>query len=383
FSQAFPRLFDTGLRGDLAAITSEVSAGTAAHYAANFQQAERHLQKAFELVYAQPELLQGDSVLLKTLADAAALRFSNATASGLSKGVAVKQLALFIGRFPALDPTQSDHPPTVIAAWDAQQAKAQETTGQLVVNVVPLELERAGGCRLHVNGADVARMPMASPLQLPAGVHMIQAACGLQRGWLQRVAVDGDLTTIGVPVRAMMAARAETRSGGVVLTRPSEGDAAALVSAISEATGFAGAVAVRTGTGRVDLGIWENGADGPSVDRRGRLEGDFIIDVKDASSSKSSGGRVWTWVAAGVGVGAIAGGVVANVLFNNEFDGDRDPDTLNSLESASVALYVTGGVLLGAAIVLFFVEGGDNDDPALADDNTRVDIGVGSVRLTF
>jgi len=367
-TRAFPQLFDPP-SGERTTIDAELEAGTAAHYATNFEQAEVHLARAFEVAYARPELLDANAVVVQRLADGAALRYGNATVTSRDAPEARRHLREFIRRFPRAEPTRTEHPPPVLEVWAEILREVTTETGSLMAYVQPLELERAGNCRLLMNGAEIGRLPLSGPVSVPAGEQLIQARCGLQRSWIQRVEVRNEPVTLRVPVRAMMAARAETRSGGIVLTRPEVGDAAALVAAVSEAADFDGAVIVEAVIGKALIGRWERGSVGPSIDKQGKLEGDAITGVTSyrVREEPSGGGPVWAWVVGGVGLAALAGGVVANVMYNDEFNSGQDRDKLDTLRGAALGLYIGGGVLLATGIVLYFVEsasGGGGHDAA-------------------
>ena len=373
---AFPQLFAPPV-GEASTLKSELAAGTAAHYATNFEQAEVHFERAFAIAHARPELLDGPTGLTQKLADAAALRYTNATASAGQTVEAEQRLAEFVRRYPNVEPTRTDHPPQAIALWEKLRADHLARAGRLMVNVWPLDLERAGGCRLLVNGAEVGRLPLAGSLPLPVGPQRVQVACGLQRSWLQRVIVGEEPLTLRVPVRAMMASRAEVRSGGIVLTAPSEGDAPALVEAISEAAGFEGAAVVQSTARRVLIGRWERGASGPSIGFRGDLEPDGIQDVEPVDGA-AGGGTVAAWITGGAGVVALLGGVGANLAYLDEREAPApDAEALDTLETASVALYAVGGALLVTSVVLFVVEGASPPSTA------GLSAGPGLVRVTF
>lgn len=377
-TRAFPQLFGSAT-GDRGTIESELSAGTAAHYATNFRQAEVHLARAFELAYRHPELLESSETTIQRLTDGAMLRYANATAASEDVPEAERRLREFARRFPKAEPTRTDHPPRALEQWDKLHAEVLAETAQLSVTVLPLELERTGTCKLILNGANVATLPMAGPLVVPVGEQMLQVRCGLQRSWMQRVELRREPLVVRVPVRAMMSARAEARSGGVVMTAPEQGDPAALIEAICDATRFDGAIIVQTAPDVAYAGRWERGSLGPSIELKGDVERDSIIDVKRYSGASSGGGRVWTWVAGGVGLAAIAGGVVANVLYADEVEDAYDADKANSLQTAATALYITGGALLVTSVILFFVEGGDSE-AAAASLSTRA---PGSVLVRF
>ncbi len=378
-SQAFPKLFDASPPGARTMVNAELKAGTAAHYATNFDQAEVHFARAFELAFADPELLDGSLVIIKRLADGAALRYANATVASKDVPEARRRFREFIRRFPSAEPTRTEHPPPVMKVWEALQAEVMARTGMLTVHVEPLDLERSGNCQLIVGGASIGRLPLAGPVALPVGEHLFQVRCGLQRSWVQRVSLAEEPLTVRVPVRAMLAARAESRSGGIVLTRPSEGDSAALVSAISEAAGFDGAVIVQTAIDAVLIGRWERGAVGPSIALKGDLTQDNITDVGGYSPDSGGGGRVWTWVLGGVGAAALLGGGIANAAYLSEQDDpSADVDTLDTLQTVSTALYVTGGVLLVTGVVLYFVEGDDEDSAS-----SSVSAGPGGLSVAF
>jgi hypothetical protein len=84
-------------------------------------------------------------------------------------------------------------------------------------------------------------------------------------------------------------------------------------------------------------------------------------------------GRVWTWVVGGVGLGVLAGGLLAgnefktqdNTYQQNLSAPSSDYASLNSQYTANKSLgqkatilMIAGGALIATSIVLFFVEGG-------------------------
>jgi hypothetical protein len=352
---AFPQLFEAPT-GERATIASELQAGATAHYATNFDQAEVHLARAFEIAYARPELLDSRADLVQKLADGAALRYGNATASTRDVPEARRRFREFVRRFPNAEPTRTDHPPPVYELWQQLRAEVLASAGQLMVHVEPLEMERAGNCRLLVNGAELERMPLAGPVQLPTGPQLVQVTCGLQRSWLQRVEVKREPLTVRVPIRAMLAARAESRSGGLVLTQPAEGDASSLVEAVSEAGGFDGAVVVQSASETVHIGRWERGASAPSIGFTGSFDADGITGVHRYSGDSGSD-HTAAFVIGGIGLAALVAGGGCNLGYIAEQgSNDPDPDTLDSLETASVVLYGVGAALLVTSVVLYFVE---------------------------
>jgi hypothetical protein len=92
--------------------------------------------------------------------------------------------------------------------------------------------------------------------------------------------------------------------------------------------------------------------------------------------ARESGGRTWTWIVGGVGVGALAGGLVAGMAMTSADDVYTknlvtDPgasytalkaqyDANKSLGQKATILTIAGGALIAAAVVLFFVEGGSS-----------------------
>jgi hypothetical protein len=74
------------------------------------------------------------------------------------------------------------------------------------------------------------------------------------------------------------------------------------------------------------------------------------------------GGRLWTWLVGGTGLGLLTGGLVANPL------GAR-----------ATALDVAGGTLIAAGIALYFIEG-PKDSPAPAGER-RAELRVGASPL--
>jgi hypothetical protein len=86
-------------------------------------------------------------------------------------------------------------------------------------------------------------------------------------------------------------------------------------------------------------------------------------------------GRTWTWLVGGVGVGALAGGLIAGQSFKTADDAYQKSlaapgadyaalkaqyDANKSLGSTATILMAAGGAFIVGAVVLFFVEGGSS-----------------------
>jgi len=358
--KVFPRLFASAASLDRAALEADLKAGRGAHFNGQYQDAEAAWARAFDAVHEAPEVL-AEAKIFQRLVDGAATRYKNTLARKRPKAEARAQIEAFLERYPLASPTASDHAPEVIALWGELRKAAQAGFGSLVVNVHPVELERSAGCKLYLNGAEVADLPQPGPLGVPRGEHLLQVRCGPQLGWLQRVTIGKTPVTLRVPVRAMLSARGETVSGGVVLVSPSEGDAAALVEAVSLATGIGGAVVAVAKDAKMRFGHWETAADDPALASVGRIVGTNVEGVRVISKDGEGGGsgRVWTWVVGSLGVATLGGAVAANVVTADKISaGEND---VEGLKTTTVALYVAGGVLVATGIILFFVEGGDDD----------------------
>lgn len=361
-AQAFPRLFASGRSLDRSALEADLKAARAAHFNGQFAESEAAFVRALNAIAEEPELIAGKGALFQRLVDGAATRYANSRARKRPVKEARAEVASFLMRFPQASPTASDHPPEIIALWSELRAAQRADFGSLNVSVLPLELERGGTCRLLLNGAEVAELPLPGPFGVPRGEHFVQIRCGPQAGWLQRVQVGAAPLSVRVPVRAMLAARGEATTGGIALVAPSEGDAGALVQAVSSATDMEGAVVARTATGRVELGRWDSAMDGPTVDAVGRIDGVEIEAVRAVTpgGAEEGSGRVWTWVVGGLGAATLGGAVIANVIAADKITaGEED---VEGLKTTTVALYVVGGALLATSIVLFFVEGEGGDD---------------------
>src|SRR5262249_31059045 len=74
---------------------------------------------------------------------------------------------------------------------------------------------------------------------------------------------------------------------------------------------------------------------------------------------QASGGRQWTWLAGGLGVGLLTGGIVANPLGSPR----------------ATALKIAGGTLIAAGAVLYFVEAPKSPAPAPRD-GRRAQLGI-------
>ncbi len=359
--KVFPRLFAGGNSVDRTAFEGELKAARGAHFNGQFQESEAGFVRAFDSVKNEPEIL-ADAKLFQRLVDGAATRYKNSLARKRPKTEARAQIQNFLERYPMASPTASDHAPEVVTAWNEVRAELKKGFGSLLVNVHPVELERGGGCKLYLNGAEVADLPLPGALAVPRGEHLLQVRCGPQLGWLQRIAVGAAAVSVRVPVRAMLSARGDAGSGGIVLSAPSEGDASALVDAISTACELDGAVVVVAATQRAKFGQWQPNSDQPALDLIGDVDGVTIVGVrtmaKGSHDEVDSGGRVWTWVVGGVGLATLAGAVVANVITADEINAGKDAE---GLKTTTVALYIAGGALVATGIVLFFVEGGDDD----------------------
>lgn|GEM_PF-1598366 len=369
---AYPRLFDAGRAADVRALDNDMKSGTAAHYNASFAAAEGHFARALEFAFSEPDALATHADILGRLADMAALRYKNALAMQGAEDKAAAELERFVRRFSALNITTSDHPPNVVAAWDAAHKLVREKSGSLSLSVHPVEFERSGDCQLFVNGVRYANLPLAGPVRLPQADHQIQVRCGNRVSWLQNVSISDKGISVIIPVRAMLGARGDFATGGLVLVAPAEGDASSLVTAVSQAAGFQGAAVMRAAIGKVELGRQDMGTAGPSREAIGRLDGDNISNLRKASVQGASGGGVgpWQWVTGGVGAAALIGGAVANVLYVSDYDAGRR-ENLDSLATMSVVGYIAGGALLATSVVLFIVDA-SSDGKASADSGVHV-----------
>lgn len=364
-SKAYPRLFDAGRAADVRAFEVELSSGVDAHYNAAFAAAEGHLQRAMDFAFREPEALTANPEPLQRLVDAAALRYKNALAMKGDPDKALAELEKFARRFPSLNITSSDHPPNIVEAWDKAKARARAELGSLTISAHPIELDRSGDCALHVNGVRYAALPLAGPVQLPHGSHQIQVRCGNRSSWLQNVDLSLRPLSLIVPVRAMLGARGDFPTGGLVLVAPAEGDASSLVTAVSQATGLDGAVVVRAAVSKIELGRQDVGTAGPSREAVGRLEGDSITSWATVKAGDGAGGvgvGPWQWVAGGVGAAALVGGAVANALYISDYDAGKR-DNLDTYATVATIGYVAGGALLATSVILFIVDASSEDGP--------------------
>lgn len=357
--KVFPRLFAAGSGVDRGALESDLKAGRAAHFAGQYNDAEAALARALETAGAEPQWLE-DKKLLQRFVDAAALRYKNTLARKRPKAEAKAQLEAFLVRYPLTSPTASEHAPEVIALWNEVRAGLKAKQGSLSVDVLPLELERSGACKLHLNGAEIADLPQPGPIAVPRGEHLVHVRCGPQVGWLERVGVGDAPVALRVPVRAMLSARGDAVTGGVILVAPTDGDALALVDAIADAAGLEGAVVTVASRDRVRFGRWDPGSDAPKLATVGRIEDDAIARVAPiGAGDEAGGGRVWTWVVGGVGLATLGAAVVLNVVTADKItSGEAHTE---DWKTATIATYAVGGALVATGLLLFFVEGADVD----------------------
>jgi hypothetical protein len=95
------------------------------------------------------------------------------------------------------------------------------------------------------------------------------------------------------------------------------------------------------------------------------------LAVSRAAATPGSGGRLWTWVAGGTGLGLLAGGVVAGLAFKSADDAYKKSasapqanadalraqyDANKSLGTKATILTIAGGVLLAGGAALYFLE---------------------------
>jgi hypothetical protein len=109
------------------------------------------------------------------------------------------------------------------------------------------------------------------------------------------------------------------------------------------------------------------------------------------ADSSAGGTRTWTWVVGGVGVGALAGGLVAGLAFKSADDAYKnrladDPTQFPSLKSQydanktlgrdATILVIAGGVLVATSVVFYFFEPKWNgSDGRRASEDKKLDIG--------
>jgi hypothetical protein len=94
------------------------------------------------------------------------------------------------------------------------------------------------------------------------------------------------------------------------------------------------------------------------------------------AQASSGGGRTFTWLTAGLGLGALAGGAVAGLAMKSADDAytqnlvtqpgadykalQAQYDANKQLGQKATILMVAGGALVATSIVLFFIEGGSS-----------------------
>jgi len=360
----YPRLFGGTHPEDKSTIEGDLRAGKAAYFASDFDLAEQHLARALTALYASPEVISSSNILSAKLADSAALRYTNALARKQPEAAAREQLQAFVVRFPSMSPSPTEHAPDVLAVYDAVKKQVSSSAGNVVVSVLPLDLERSGTCRMMMNGLEVASLPMPGPLPAPIGEHFIQVRCGLQTSWLQHISVAKGTVAVTVPLRAMVATRADTTSGGLVLVSPTEGDSSALVSAVSNAADFLGAIIVRPAPpAKVEFGRWNANVDAPVTFAAGHSSSTEVTGVtlvQSIAPHKSGSLSPWPFVVAGAGVAALVGGAIAN----NAYLDDRDAGAQDLDATPSVVLYAVGGALAVTGVVWLVLELTDSNDSA-------------------
>ncbi len=104
---------------------------------------------------------------------------------------------------------------------------------------------------------------------------------------------------------------------------------------------------------RVDFGPLQTAQDQPTLP---------LPAVPRSSAGSRGGGRLWTWLVGGTGLGLLTGGLVANPL------GAR-----------ATALDVAGGTLIAAGIALYFIEA-PKDSPGSSGDR-RAGVRLGATPL--
>jgi len=103
------------------------------------------------------------------------------------------------------------------------------------------------------------------------------------------------------------------------------------------------------------------------------------------------GGRLWTWVAGGTGLGLLAGGLVAGLAVKSADDAykarladpSNNPTTLkqqydanHSLGTKATILTIAGATLLAGGVALYFIEAPKGGGGAVAGDEPRDDVRV-------
>ena len=128
---------------------------------------------------------------------------------------------------------------------------------------------------------------------------------------------------------------------------------------------------------RVELGGEVAQAEPPAAKAEPRAEpAPLRLAPKPAVQQAPSGGRTWTWIAGGVGLGALAGGLLAGAAVKTADDayqarlGDQanNPVTLQSqydanksLGTKATILTIAGAALLATSVALWFLEAPSSD----------------------
>src|SRR5205823_2384176 len=109
------------------------------------------------------------------------------------------------------------------------------------------------------------------------------------------------------------------------------------------------------------------------------------------SAQGPGGGRLWTWVVGGTGLGLLAGGLVAGLAVKTADDAykarladpSNNPATLqqqydanHSLGTKATILTIAGATLLAGGVALYFIEAPKGGGGGLAGDEQRGGVGI-------
>ncbi|HJZ84248.1 MAG TPA: PEGA domain-containing protein [Polyangia bacterium] len=356
--------------------------GRDAYLDGKFEEATTELAQARDVLGKAIESFEEERQAAETLFKAHMyLAFTLHARGGSSLGEATEAMKEALRTFPNLEPTVAEYGPENIKFYrQVRQHMESGPTGRLrvrtpgeqasvylngrLVGVTPLELRRvfAGRYRLHLRqGSETSRQRI---VELGAGDNEIEVDPALDR--------------------------ALRTDGGAALVYPSatarKAQLARHAVEVAQLLGADGVLAYWSADGRVHMAM---------VDRHGNARyascapdeaGPTALALRDGrigevvKGGPESPRRIWTWVAGGVAVAALATGVVLGLSYNSDVDDlnkkypdgvVRDPkdfDTIDSARSKGTAANVMFGVAGAAAVtgaILFFYEGRAASEHAL------------------
>lgn len=357
FKQRYPGLFQPPQEPLSKKVFAGLKSAIALHYEGEFRAADSAFRAAFDDVLSKPFPFLESPQKAEKLIQGITHWIENTEFLELPQDELDKRVAEVMRYFSSVELDPGRVSPKVALRWTEIIARNHKRLGTVSLRV--LRGGQASGhasdsdaemglCSLWINGVLHLTFSDSAKLKLPLGEHFLKLSCEEDESWHRRVEVQDESQELLFPLSWMAAVKFDKDIGclkGGVDFESSRLPLQTLVPAAS-----------------FPLRLIQKEKGGSlSVKEISREDLEVSQAVSVSLSGASNRGKKprispWSWATAGIGVGALLGGLATNLAYFNYQKELMDSRTLEATKIVSISLYSVGGVMVLGAVTAMVIE---------------------------